>query len=273
MKLDEIKEYCRRLPGIYETHPFGPDPLCYKVGGKVVVQINEKSEAKRITCKTTPEKAEEYRSMFPGLVVRGYHCPPVQQPHWNSMDYTKMPEPVLMQMIEEAYEIVTSKLTRKEKANLEQVCKVSFCRTDGRDNRFAKLCEELDETLAEAVAGKFDRSKYTPYNKRDKINDVVLVLDGEEAVGCASFRFYDEKTVELKRVFLREEYRGKGLAVEMLRRLEALAKTAGYSYMILETGHILAASCRCYEKCGYKVIPNYGVYADMPLSVCMKKKL
>ena len=273
MNLKEIKDFCCGLPGVYETHPFGPDPLCYKVGGKIIVQINEQSEVKRITCKTTPEKAEEYRMMFPGVVVRGYHCPPVQQPHWNSMDYTKIPDPVLMQMMEEAYEIVTEKLTRKEKVNLDEVCKVTFCKTDGQDERFVNLCEELDEALARIVGGKFDRTQFQPFNKRDKIKHVILILDGNQPIGCAGFRFYDEKTAELKRVFLREEYRGKGLAVEMLRRAEALAKTVGFAFMILETGEPLKASHKCYEKCGYKVTPNYGVYEDIPVSICMKKKL
>ena len=55
--------------------------------------------------------------------------------------------------------------------------------------------------------------------------------------------------------------------------LEERAKNKGYKYLILESGEPLAAAMSLYRKIGYKVIPNYGQYKDMPDSVCMKKEL
>ncbi len=43
--------------------------------------------------------------------------------------------------------------------------------------------------------------------------------------------------------------------------------------MILETGELLAESCAVYKKLGFKVIPNYSPYVDMPESLCMAKNL
>ena len=51
------------------------------------------------------------------------------------------------------------------------------------------------------------------------------------------------------------------------------AAELGYKRMILETGELLAESCAVYKKLGFKVIPNYGPYADMPESLCMAKDL
>ncbi len=55
--------------------------------------------------------------------------------------------------------------------------------------------------------------------------------------------------------------------------LENVAKEKGYRYLILESGEPLVAAMALYRKIGYKVIPNYGQYKDMPNSICMKKRL
>ena len=55
--------------------------------------------------------------------------------------------------------------------------------------------------------------------------------------------------------------------------LENAAREQGYRYLILESGEPLVAAMALYRKIGYKVIPNYGQYKDMPDSICMKKKL
>ena len=86
-------------------------------------------------------------------------------------------------------------------------------------------------------------------------------------------QFYDEETVEFKRIFIRKEYRGCGLGRELLYRLEADARIKGFRYAILETGELLVGATAMYQKDGFKVIPNYGQYIDMPESLCMKKKL
>lgn len=48
---------------------------------------------------------------------------------------------------------------------------------------------------------------------------------------------------------------------------------AGFRYAILESGEPLANAMALYKKMGYKIIPNYGQYVDMPASVCMSKKI
>lgn len=55
--------------------------------------------------------------------------------------------------------------------------------------------------------------------------------------------------------------------------LENIAKEQGYYYLILGFGKSLVAAVALYRKIGYKDIPNYGQYKNMPDSVCMKKKL
>ena len=145
--------------------------------------------------------------------------------------------------------------------------------TDGKDRVFVKLCLMLDDYLNQAAGGEEERSEYVQYNQLDDIYDVIVAYEGEKAIGAVSFKKYDETTAELKRFFVREEYRGQGIAKELLRLIEKKARQVGYTDMLLETGKILVSATELYRKTGYEVIANYGQYENMENSVCMKKCL
>ena len=145
--------------------------------------------------------------------------------------------------------------------------------TDGTDPDFITLCQLLDENLNELVGGETQREQYKQYNTLDSIHDVLLLYEEGVPIGCASFKYYDDGVAELKRVFLRKDYRGKGIAKELVGRIEASARAKGFQKMILETGKPLVDAFGLYTRLGYQVIPSYGQYKDMPLSVCMSKEL
>ena len=147
-----------------------------------------------------------------------------------------------------------------------------FVYTDGSSLDFMELCHELDDFLNELVGGEEDRAEYILYNQLDDIHNVVVTYD-DIPVGSASFKEYDDECAEVKRVFVKEEYRNKGIANELMELLENAAREQGYRYLILESGAPLVAAMALYRKIGYKVIQNYGQYRDMPDSICMKKKL
>ncbi|MDE7249662.1 MAG: GNAT family N-acetyltransferase [Lachnospiraceae bacterium] len=145
--------------------------------------------------------------------------------------------------------------------------------TDGYNKDFILLCHELDKFLNELVGGEENRAKYIQYNKVDDIHDVVIAYDNDIPVGSASFKKYDDENAEVKRVFVKKEYRGQGISNELMKMLEQRAREKGFKYFILESGEPLISAMALYRKIGYKVIPNYGQYVDMKDSVCMKKKL
>lgn len=269
-----IEEYCLNQPGAYESRPFGKYPICYRVMGKIFAQFNPEEKFYKITLKCEPEKAYHYRQFYPEIVVRGYHCPPVQQPYWNTIDLDAFFDmEMLFQMIDEAYDSVTAKFSKKLKMQLLALSKLEFRDTDGGDPDFAMLCSRLDCNIDEIVGKNFERSQYTQYNQRDSIHDVIVAyLDGKP-VACGAFKMYDEDHAELKRIFTDPSNRNMGLGAELLRRLEARAKIKGYRWCILETGKPLEAACHVYKKAGYKIIPNYGQYACMPDSICMERKI
>lgn len=145
--------------------------------------------------------------------------------------------------------------------------------TDGQNKDFIFLCRALDDFLNDLVGGEENRAQYNPYNSTVDIQDAIVVYDQDKPVGCAGFKRYNDECAEVKRVFISEEYRGKGISKKLMEVLEDSARKKGYAYLILESGEPLAAAMKLYRTIGYQVIPNYGQYVDMAESVCMKKKL
>lgn len=150
---------------------------------------------------------------------------------------------------------------------------MEFVISDGRNEDFVRLCGMLDEHLNEAVGGEKQRAQYNQYNTLENIHDVILLFDQGTAIGCASFKHHEEGVAEVKRVFLKKEYRGRGLAKELMRQLEERARAKGYQKLVLETGAVLKEAYHLYQKLGYELIENYGPYRCMCGSICMSKSL
>lgn len=151
--------------------------------------------------------------------------------------------------------------------------RMKYIYTDGSNSDFIELCQSLDGFLNELVGGEENRAEYIPYNQLEDIHDVIVAYDNDVPVGSAGFKKYDDECAEVKRVFVKKEYRGKGISNKLMELLENVARKQGYRYLILESGEPLVAAMALYRKIGYKVIPNYGQYEDMPDSICMKKEL
>lgn len=109
MDQESIKAYCLGKPKAYEDRPFGEVPICYKVNGKIFAQLYPD----KITLKCTKFSGEMFRQAYPGVVVRGYHCPTVQQPYWNTIYLDRFPQEELPMMIDHAYETVLSGFSQK----------------------------------------------------------------------------------------------------------------------------------------------------------------
>lgn len=114
MDQSEIQAYCLAKPKAVETFPFGPWPVCYKVGGKIFAQVYPD----KLTVKCTAFSGDALRQAYPGIVTRGYHCPPVQQPYWNTIDLSRFPPEELPAMLDHAYETVVGKLSKKDRLAL-----------------------------------------------------------------------------------------------------------------------------------------------------------
>lgn len=113
LTLEQIKEYCLSKHKAYEDHPFGDIPICYKLNKKVFAQIYPNQWDYKITLKCTADAGQFYRMVYPDKVVRGYHCPPVQQPYWNTVYLDDFPDDELLNMIDHAYDTVLKSFSKK----------------------------------------------------------------------------------------------------------------------------------------------------------------
>ncbi len=121
MQITEIKEYCISKHKAYEEFPFGSIPVCYKLNNKIFAQLYPKACDYKITLKCTAEYGQMYRMMYPDIVVRGYHCPPIQQPYWNTVFLTDFPKDVLFDMIDHAYDTVWKSFSRKVQMQIAEL--------------------------------------------------------------------------------------------------------------------------------------------------------
>ena len=86
---------------------------------------------------------------------------------------------------------------------------------------------------------------------------LIAYVDGEP-VGCAGMVRLDERTGEVKRMYVAPEARGHGLAKHLLASLEDAARAAGYDRMRLDTSAAQPEAQALYESCGYRPIEPYN---------------
>jgi putative acetyltransferase len=111
---------------------------------------------------------------------------------------------------------------------------IELRRTSSQDQNFQSLVLLLDKDLS--VRDGEDHSFYAQFNKIDKIKEAVVAYQDKEPVGCGAIKRYDDQTAEVKRMFVKPEFRGFGIATKILSALEEWASELGYQYCVLETG-------------------------------------
>ncbi|HLM00230.1 MAG TPA: GNAT family N-acetyltransferase [Pyrinomonadaceae bacterium] len=144
-------------------------------------------------------------------------------------------------------------------------------RTNSGNADFRDLAALLDADLR--IRDGAEHAFYAQFNKIDTIRCAVVAYEGEKPVGCGAFKEYAPGVAEIKRMFVAEEARGRGVAGKILSELETWAKELNFAECVLETGLKQPEAVRLYQKSGYRVIPNYGQYAGVENSVCMQKSI
>jgi putative acetyltransferase len=144
-------------------------------------------------------------------------------------------------------------------------------RTNGSDRDFATLVRQSDVFYRQTFGAAMDC--YDQFNTIDTIEHAVVVYDDHVPVACGCFRLHDERTVEIKRMFVVPTSRNKGIAAEVLRELETWAQELGFRASILETSTSLIPAVNLYRKHGYERMENFGPYVGVEASICMQKLL
>lgn len=130
MSGEEIMNYCLSKLGAYKTCPFGPVPICFKVGNRIFLEwypemdikpndADDKIHSPKLTLRCEPMLADYYRRNYPGIVVAGYHCPDRQKMYKNTIYLNNgISDGLILDMIDHSYEEAVKRLNKTEKSKL-----------------------------------------------------------------------------------------------------------------------------------------------------------
>ena len=91
----------------------------------------------------------------------------------------------------------------------------------------------------------------------------LVITDEQQLIGTGAIRKIDNKTCELKRLWLLFEYHGSGLGYRMMQELLAFARQKGYERIRLETDrNEQSRAYNFYKRLGFYDIPRYGDHED-----------
>ena len=147
----------------------------------------------------------------------------------------------------------------------------TLIKTDSSNTDFQNLVALLDADLA--VRDGNEHAFYAQFNTIESLRHAMVCHVDNKPVGCGAFKAYDEKTVEIKRMYVLPECRGTGIGASILQALEKWAADLHFKTCVLETGKKQPEAIALYQKSGYVITKNYGQYENIENSVCMKKQL
>lgn len=119
MNIEEFRDYCLAKKGVTESFPFDEQTLVFKVMGKMFALSGLEQQPAKANLKCDPEKSTMLREEYDGLITPGFHMSKI---HWNTVELEmNIPHNLLLELIDESYNLVVSKLTKKLKLELENL--------------------------------------------------------------------------------------------------------------------------------------------------------
>jgi putative acetyltransferase len=133
-----------------------------------------------------------------------------------------------------------------------------------------ELRDELSRELVERYGGDLEPGA-KPTN--EDVTAFVIARDDGRALGCGALRSLGTPVVEIKRMYVRPEARGRGVGAAILSALETEAVQLGFRVVRLETGPLQPEAIHLYGRTGYREIPCFGAYAGGVASRCFERRL
>jgi len=148
---------------------------------------------------------------------------------------------------------------------------ISFERPDSEEAR--KLIRQLDGDLLQRYPGLKAVHGLHAHDMSDPNFAFVIARVNGSAVGCGALRLVEPGVGEVKRMFVQPEFRGRGIARQILEALEFRARDLKYGSVWLETGVGQPEATGLYKSAGYHEFGGFGEYIGNPFSVCFEKRL
>ncbi|WP_298925902.1 GNAT family N-acetyltransferase [uncultured Ramlibacter sp.] len=154
----------------------------------------------------------------------------------------------------------------------------AFVYTTPLDPRARPLIEELTQEYERRYGEFYDlepgpreMEKYPPQDFAAPDGNFLLLLRDGQAISGGAFKRYDAHTAEFKRVWTHSGLRRQGLALRVLKELEAQALRQGYSRIYLTTGFRQPEAVALYLGQGYKALFDTTQSAELPRKLAFEK--
>jgi len=134
------------------------------------------------------------------------------------------------------------------------------------------LIDELD-ALLEPLYPRESRHGYSVEKLLAEGVAFFVIRENGVPAGCGAVKLIDDEYAEIKRMYVRPQFRGTGLAKLMLRHVSDYAHAHGIELLRLETGIHQPAALGLYKRSGFRRIPPFGEYREDPLSRFYEKRL
>ncbi|MEL6810192.1 MAG: MmcQ/YjbR family DNA-binding protein [Bacteroidota bacterium] len=119
MNIEEFRDYCLAKKGVTESFPFDEHTLVFKVMGKMFALTGLERKPSQVNLKCDPERSVALREEYDGLIFGGYH---MNKLLWNTVVIEdRVPHELLLELIDHSYDLVVEKLTKKARAELENL--------------------------------------------------------------------------------------------------------------------------------------------------------
>ena len=131
-------------------------------------------------------------------------------------------------------------------------------------SEYTEYLIEGDAVFAEYLRQqKFDRELEDLTEKYGKPwGRLYLVRCDGEAAGCVALRKIDDVSCELKRLYIKPQFRGNGISKKLVQRIISDAKEIGYEYILLDTLPFLKSAIHLYRSVGFYEIEKFN---DSPM--------
>lgn len=100
-----------------------------------------------------------------------------------------------------------------------------------------------------------------------------VLRDHDTPAGCGGIQLFGTTYGEVKRMYVRPHFRGRGFGKLLLNHLADFARAHGVGLLRLETGIHQAAAISLYERMGFQRIPPFSAYVEDPLSLFYEKRI
>ena len=135
-----------------------------------------------------------------------------------------------------------------------------------------RLISELEAQL-EPLYPRTSRHGYSIEKLMEQGVAFFVTRQDGVAAGCGGIELFGTEYGEVKRMYVRPQFRGLGLAKLMLEHLAAYARQHNIHLLRLETGIHQKEAIALYERMGFQKVPPFGTYKEDPLSRFYEKQI